>query len=187
MNAAGRPSPFSYWVVPGRFAAGEYPGAKDPAAAAIKLEVLLRAGIDHFIDLTGLDPRRQPDNLTPYADVAREQARRLGLDAGWERHTIADMGVPETPARMAAILDAVDAALAGGKTIYVHCLGGVGRTGTVVGCWLVRQGQSGDAALERVAEMFGASGLASKHHHASPETREQREYVRGWREPTARN
>ena len=48
----GRPLPNSHWVVPGRFAAGEYPGAKDPDETAAKLRALLSAGIDHFIDLT---------------------------------------------------------------------------------------------------------------------------------------
>ena len=120
--------------------------------------------------------RGQPDNLTPYYDIAQEQAGRLGLSAGWEQHTIVDGSVPHTHQYMSSILDAIDAALGNGKTIYLHCLGGVGRTGTVVGCWLVRHGHTGDAALDRIAELFGASGLATKHHHSSPETREQREY-----------
>ena len=183
MSTTIGPSPYSYWVIPGSFAAGEYPGAKDPAEAAPKLEALLRAGVDHFVDLTGLNVRGEPDNLTPYADVAQEQASRLGLSVGWEQHTIVDGSIPASHGHMARILDAVDAALAEGRTIYVHCLGGVGRTGIVVGCWLVRHGSTGEQALERVAGLFRASGLGSKHHHGSPETREQREYVRSWVEP----
>ena len=31
-NGRDRPSPNSYWVIPGRFAAGEYPGAFESAA-----------------------------------------------------------------------------------------------------------------------------------------------------------
>ena len=38
------------------------------------------------------------------------------------------------------ILDEIDGAILNGKTVYVHCLGGIGRTGTVVGCYLVRHG-----------------------------------------------
>ena len=184
MSTTSGPSPYSYWIIPGRFAAGEYPGAKDPAEAAPKVEALLKAGVNHFIDLTGLNVRGEPDNLTPYAEIAQEQAARLGLSVGWERHTIVDGSVPHSPQQMARILDAIDAALADGRTIYLHCLGGVGRTGTTLGCWLVRQGHTGDAALERVAELFRGSGLGTKHHHGSPETREQREYVRGWSEPS---
>ena len=184
MSTIDRPSPYSYWVIPGRFAAGEYPGAKDPAEAAPKVEALLKSGINHFIDLTGLNTRGQPDNLTPYSDIAQEQSHRLGLSVDWEQHTIVDGSIPASPWHMARILDAIDATLADGKTIYLHCLGGVGRTGTVVGCWLVRHGHTGDAALSRVSELWSETEMSSKHHHGSPETREQREYVRGWTEPS---
>ena len=64
--------------------------------------------------------------------------------------------------------------------------GGIGRTGTVVGCWLIRHGLTGDGALEQLAEWW-------KHvekswlHPRSPQTRQQRDYVRGWGEqPTRR-
>ena len=184
MSTIDRPSPYSYWVIPGRFAAGEYPRAKDPAEAAPKVESLLKSGINHFIDLTGLNMRGQPDNLTPYSEIAQEQAHRLGLSVDWEQHTIVDGSVPETPQYMTRILDAIDAALGDDKTVYLHCLGGVGRTGTVVGCWLVRHGYTGDEALHRISELWSETGLAAKHHHGSPETREQREYVRGWTEPS---
>ena len=111
MSALAPPSPYSYWVITGRFAAGEYPGAKDPAEAAPKVESLLKSGINHFIDLTGLNMRGQPDNLTPYSEIAQEQAHRLGLSVGWEQHTIVDGNIPTSPWHMARILDAIDAAL----------------------------------------------------------------------------
>ena len=85
-----------------------------------------KSGINHFIDLTGLNVRGEPDNLTAYSDIAQEQARRLGLSVDWEQHTIVDGSIPASPWHMARILDAIDAALDEGKTIYLHCLGGVG-------------------------------------------------------------
>ena len=60
-----------YWVVSGRFAAGEYPGAKSPDEAVARLRTLLQAGIDHFIDLT--EPH---EGLAPYAAIAAKEARR---------------------------------------------------------------------------------------------------------------
>ena len=56
-TSPNRPSANSYWVVPNRFAAGEY-----PAEAATRLKTLLDAGIDHFIDLT------EQGELLPYFD-----------------------------------------------------------------------------------------------------------------------
>ena len=38
--------------------------------------------------------------------------------------------------------------------VYVHCWGGIGRTGTTVGCWFVRHGRTGDQALAEIAERW---------------------------------
>ena len=174
-----RPLPNTYWVVPGRFLAGEYPGAITRGVAAGKLRTLLRAGIDHFFDLT---EQREP--LEPYDGIAAQEARRLGTQVVHERHPIRDMNVPRRPPQMAAILDAFDQALENGRNIYVHCWGGVGRTGTTVGCWLVRHGMTGDEALAQIAEWWQGMEEQKRYFHPrSPQTHVQRAYVRHWTEP----
>ncbi len=179
MGASGggdRPMENSYWVVPGRFAAGEYPGSWTRAEAARRLRTLLRAGIDHFIDLT-----RPADGLEPYEPIAQQQAQAEGVEVRWEPHPIVDMSIPRSPAEMTAILDAIDGAMDAGRTVYVHCWGGIGRTGTVVGCWLVRHGLTGDEALDQIAEWW-QHVEKSRRHPRSPQTYDQREYIRNWRE-----
>ena len=116
MSTSGidRPSN-TYWVVSGRFAAGEYPGAKNRGDAADKLRALMSAGIDHFVDLT------EPHELAPYAGIAVEEATRLGLWVEHKRYPIRDVQVPRARHEMAVILDAIDAALEEGRTVYVHC------------------------------------------------------------------
>ena len=171
-----RPIPNSYWAIPSQLAAGEYPGAENPIEAATKLRTLLSAGISHFIDLT------EPGVLVPYAEIAQEEARHLGLTAGYEQHPIIDLSVPSCPQQMSRVLDAIDAAIRDGKTVYVHCWGGVGRTGTVIGCWLVRHGRTGNAALCQIAEWW--QGVEKVYRQPiSPDTTEQHEYVRDWTEP----
>lgn len=166
----------TYWVEPGRFAVGEYPGAPHRREAAYKLRIFLEAGISRFIDLT--EPN---EGLAPYSEIAAEEARRLGTSVEHSRHSIGDLDVPHSPRDMAAILDAIDAALSEGETVYVHCWGGVGRTGTVVGCWLVRHGRTGDEALALIAEWW--KGMEKRYRTPrSPEMPRQREYVRNWRE-----
>ena len=135
------------------------------------------AGIDHFIDLTELH------ELAPYAGIAEEEAKRLGLSVEHERSSIRDVSVPRSLREMASILDAIDVALGGGKTVYVHCWGGVGRTGTVVGCWLVRHGRTGNEALAQVAEWWQGVEKAARRPE-SPETPQQCAYVRNWTEPS---
>ena len=116
-NETSRPIPNSYWVVQGRFAAGEYPGAVDPRAAADKVRAVLAAGIDYFLDLT------EQGELLPYRFIAEEEARRLGRDIEWTRYPIVDAAVPRSLGEMADILDAIDSALAQGRNVYVHCWG----------------------------------------------------------------
>ncbi len=173
---APRPSPNSYWVIPGRFAAGEYPGDWEPAGARRSLENLLSQGINQFIDLT-----ETRDGLEPYAHIAEDLDRHLGVSVGWERHPIRDQGIPRTLAQMTAVLDAIDSALDAGRTVYVHCWGGVGRTGTVVGCWLVRHGTSGDEALRQVDRWWRGMQKAVSWWD-SPENSAQKEFVRNWSE-----
>ena len=178
MNPSDNPDPpsqNSYWVIPGRFAAGEYPGAKDRGEAAVKLRTLLAAGINHFVDLT------EPHELVPYTEIAADEARRLSRQVEHERRPVVDLSVPGSPAKMADILDTIDGALDAGRTVYLHCWGGVGRTGTVVGCWLVRHGRTGDEALQQLADWW--QGVEKVHRTPqSPETPEQFRYVREWQE-----
>ncbi len=159
--------PDSYWVIPGRFAAGEYPGNRREEEARRRLAVFLAAGIDNFVDLTEAGEY----GLAPYAPFLPSTARH-------RRFPVPDLGVP-APAQMTLILDAVDAALAEGRGVYAHCWGGVGRTGTVVGCWLVRRGLSAGAAFERIAAWRQDIPEGDR---PSPETAEQRAFVRCWGE-----
>lgn len=99
------------------------------------------------------------------------------------RFPIPDLGIC-TSERMNEILDAIDEHLAAGRTAYVHCWGGAGRTGMVVGCWLVRHGRTGVEALAEVDRLFRTMPKAttSRMHRelGSPQTDAQRAMVRGW-------
>ncbi len=84
----------------------------------------------------------------------------------------------EATRKLGRFLDAIDAALGRGETVYVHCFGGVGRTGTVVGCWLARHGSSGEAALRQVVQWREGTPDGGR---VSPETPEQRRMVLSWK------
>jgi atypical dual specificity phosphatase len=45
---------------------------------------------------------------------------------------------------------AIEAALAGGRRVAVHCGAGLGRTGTLVACYLTRRGVRPDDAIARL-------------------------------------
>ena len=177
-----------YWVIPGRFAAGEYPGSVDEDEAVAKVAQLIGEQIDYFIDLT------QEHELLPYAHlltsgagapaaivVTTADAAANGSVARCEhlRRSICDMNVPSRE-EMVVTLDAIDGALCAGRKLYIHCWGGVGRTGTVVGCWFRRHGCSATEALARVAALFGK--LPKSAYRKSPETEAQCAFVREWNE-----
>ena len=82
---------------------------------------------------------------------------------------------------MVKILNAIDAAVVQNQKVYVHCAGGIGRTGTTVGCYLVRHGNDGQAALQEVNRLFQYSDRSMTSWN-SPETAEQMQFVRDWKE-----
>jgi protein-tyrosine phosphatase len=144
-------------IEPGRLVAGRHPAAWSPDDAPGAVVDLLDAGVTLFLDLT------HEGELAPYAGLVRPPARH-------RRMPIRDLGVPSRR-ELVAILDEIDAEIAAGGLVYVHCWAGCGRTGVVVGCWLVRHGERPQSALARVGE---ARGLGC------PQTLEQRLLVLGW-------
>jgi protein-tyrosine phosphatase len=156
----------------GRLLAGEYPGAKSLAEARQKIASFLDAGVTLFLDLTEAGEYQ----LRPYAAIAAELAGERGLIVTHHRMPIVDVSVP-TPAQMERILVRIDQALAQGQTVYVHCYGGIGRTGTVIGCWLVRHGLSGRRALAGIKRWRRETPDGWRQ---SPETDEQWRMVMEW-------
>ena len=170
-NFPDTPNPDNYWVIPGRLIAGAYPGARYfEEDARRKLDRLLMAGVTQFVDLT------EEGELPPYLAILEEQAGWLDKTAVHQRFPIKDMHCP-TPAQVKEILDTIDAALKDRRTVYVHCYGGIGRTGTIIGCYLVRHGLPGAEALNTIARLRAGS---SNGWVRSPETDEQWEMVLNW-------
>lgn len=170
----------SYWVAPGQLLAGYYPGDEDPCIAREKLGRLLDVGIRCIVNLMEedeLDHEGLP--FTSYEEDFRRLAAARSVEVDVLRFPIHDM---KAPARvmMRAILDAIDGCIERGRPVYVHCWGGVGRTGTVVGCWLARHGiATGDEAIARIAELRQRDVV--RRDRKSPETKAQRALVRSWR------
>ena len=165
-NDPPRPIDMCYWVVPGKLLAGEYPRNLDEPSSIEKLARLTEAGVSAFIDLT-----EEGEPLKPYAYLLNGPSH--------ERFGIKDQSVPVTDELTKQALDAIDRHLEAGETVYVHCWGGVGRTGTIIGCWLSRHHEPGQAALDKLKELWKKN---PKRHRRprSPENDLQDDYILTW-------
>ncbi|HEY4210397.1 MAG TPA: ADP-ribosylglycohydrolase family protein [Steroidobacteraceae bacterium] len=165
-SPASLPLRNSYWVLPGQLLAGEYPGGRSRDDTRERLKQLIAAGVECFIDLT------HPHELERY-DID------LPLGVEYLRKPIRDHGLPDKPEHMAEILDCIHDSIRSGRIVYVHCHAGIGRTGTVVGCFLVERGFEGENALDQLNRLFQQSDR-SKSWDWVPETKEQSLFVKRW-------
>jgi protein tyrosine/serine phosphatase len=170
----------AYWVKPDLFMAGCYPGAEHSDDAQEKLKSLLEHGIGHIINLMeSAEVDRNGKPFVPYEDQMSAIARDMGCNVEFYRRPIRDYGVP-THMAMKKLLDLIDLCIENNQPIYLHCLGGIGRTGTVVGCYLARHGNnSGQKVLEIIRALRRNTAT---HHRRSPETAQQIELVCSWRQ-----
>jgi atypical dual specificity phosphatase len=129
--ASRGPSGFS-WLVPGRLAGTPWPGVVHDMDADLK--ALSRCGVTMLITLTEKD--------FPQDALARHGLRNFHLPV-YDHE-------PPTVAQIQMLLARMSAAMRRGEVLAVHCLAGLGRTGTVLAAWLVREGLTADEALRRV-------------------------------------
>ncbi len=154
---------------------GEYPGHRRPEIAQARLWNLVEKGVRTFLDLTG-----PGDDLVRYQRLLMEVEQESGARLQHISMPIPDLGVPDSEAKMREIIQAIRRALAKRPAVYVHCWGGIGRTGTVVGCWLRECGHGPEDALRRVQELYSSNMAKVDLHLESPQTEGQREYIRRW-------
>jgi len=165
-----------YWVIPGRLLATEYPGAKERDKAELKLGTLLDAGISSFVDLTEAgEMTRGGEPMKPYDAILHDVAAKRGAAVDYQRHPIRDNSVT-TDARYDAILEHIRTELAADRVVVVHCWGGKGRTGTVVGAWLIEEDGLGyPEVIDRMQELRRGS---RKGDHPVPDTPKQHDVLR---------
>lgn len=177
------PRPFgrSYWIIPGKLLAGFLPSSADAIVRRNNLRNLLKCGIRWIINLMEPDETNyQKAPFLPYEEEFLGLAALENLTGKCLRFPIKDCSVT-TPERMVTILNTIDQCLVEENPVYVHCWGGRGRTGTVIGCWLARHGiASGEDVLKKIAELRQAQDQSADL--PAPETPEQRKMVRTWRE-----
>jgi atypical dual specificity phosphatase len=118
---------FVDWVYEDRLGAMALPSASE-------LERLKDAGVGTVITLT-----EEWHNPSVF--------REAGLHSVYI--PVVDMTAP-TMDQVREFVAEVNAAFARGERVVVHCLGGLGRTGTMIACYLVSAGLAPEAAIREV-------------------------------------
>lgn len=154
-----------WWVIKDTFLAGGYPYNPGIDNSEEFLGTLISIGIDAFIDLT------EEDELTHYQKNLTNITKQPLI---YNRFPIVDYSVP-TISEMNVIISHIKQLLENGHRLYLHCRGGIGRTGTVVGCWLKSQGKESQEAISELKILFSASNAS--RFTSSPQTDEQKDFV----------
>ncbi|MFZ2752215.1 MAG: dual specificity protein phosphatase family protein [Lysobacteraceae bacterium] len=121
-----------HWLIPGRLAGCPMPGVVIPLKHDLAL--LRKMGITLLINLTERD--------VPESVLAEYGIRSYCLRIE-DRHA-----PPLLWAKL--LLSKMETFMRGGEILAVHCLAGLGRTGTILCAWLIREGLTADEALRRL-------------------------------------
>ena len=159
-----RPGRVGLTFLPGkRGVSTRYPGRVYRRELARDVVTLSDLGVRHLVLLVEdweLERWGDPDIV--------EQGERAGIIV--HRFPMVDGGTPRDQEEMDEILATIDRGRADGN-VAIACMGGVGRTGTVAACELVRRGLAPEAAIAAVREV---------RHPEAVETMAQERFVRSF-------
>jgi len=147
--------------------AGEYPRNLDDLTSQEKIEQFRKFGITHFIDLT------EEDELKPYAQM-------LWDGASHRRFPVEDGGIPESTDSVRQLISEIQDIIDGNPEakIYIHCWGGVGRTGQIVASYIAITRKFDYDNTMFLLHLYFSRNPKSGWRDV-PENRQQCEFIRG--------
>lgn len=125
-----------YWIIPGTIGGMQKPGLLSDEEEDIRR--LSAINVDFLVSLT-----MKPVELWKYRG-----SKIIGL-----HFPIKDMGAPEVKATY-LFFSSLIPQLKKGKSAIFHCKAGIGRTGTMLACYLIMEGNTAPKSIEIVRSIF---------------------------------
>jgi len=152
------------YKVDDRIYAGEYPATSNETLGRKELSRFIKFGITHFVDLT------ERGELSPYSQW-------LTGECSYTRFGIKDCGVPRSIHEVTELLETIMSTIKSDEKakIYIHCRGGIGRTGTIVGCYYALLLKNYTLANNLLQKQFSASPKST--FRRTPETLQQSQFI----------
>lgn len=164
----------SYTVIENKLMAGSNPVSLSNAVTYQNLLYLYKNKINVLINLTNKSIFEKMSFIN-YTNTIKRFYEEHGVDVEIYRLGIKDFSIPKQE-YMIEILNTIDKSISNNKKVYVHCMGGLGRTGTVIGCYLISKNiTENNNALNYISLL--RTGLKG----SSPETEKQRKMVENWK------
>lgn len=156
---------YQSYCVAGNVFAGEYPGDKYGEKAETKIRQMVHFGVRYFVDLT------EEGELNPYAQL-------LPDDCTYTRFPIRDVSVPKSVDEVERwVYKIQELSRRNDGYVYIHCWGGVGRTGTIVACYLAERMNEPtfEDVLGSLRDKFSIMPKSSPR--ITPETKDQEVFI----------
>ena len=141
-RAHGLPGRLGLTAAPGRWWPGRDP---DPEAQLARDLARLR---DRYRASTLVTLMEEPELKARGLDRLTGEVRRAGMESLWM--PVPDMGAPASMKAARELVWRILQRMERRETVVVHCLGGLGRSGTIAACVLAARGRPPDRALQLV-------------------------------------
>lgn len=164
----------TYVVIKDKLIAGSNPVSISSKKTKTSLNELYNNNINVFINLT-TRPLLEKLDIINYENEIINFYNDLNKKVEIYRFGIKDFTIPEE-SYMIEILDKIDRCLKEDKKVYLHCMAGIGRTGTVICCYLVRNG-----IVKNTEVLLYLKKLRKNLTKESPETSKQKQIIKMWK------